>query len=59
MNPETNQTPDSQERESPYEINPGDVVFVSRNLKNADGTPQLDDEGNQVKKLEDGWYYEA
>ncbi len=55
MNPETNQTPDSQERESPYEINPSDVVFVSRNLKNADGTPQLDDEGNQVKKLEDGW----
>jgi hypothetical protein len=44
-----------QEHETRFEINTGDVVFVSRNLKNEDGTPQLDAEGKQSKALEDGW----
>ena len=44
-----------QEHETRFEINTGDVVFVSRNLKNEDGTPQLNAEGKQSKALEDGW----
>lgn len=40
-----------QEHETRFEINTGDVVFVSRNLKNEDGTPQLDAEESNQKRL--------
>lgn len=55
MSPE-NQSPDQKaEFEEHYEINPGDIVVVSRNLKNPDGTPRLGEDGKQMTELEDGW----
>lgn len=53
MNIETSSP--QHEHEIDREIKPGDVLFVSRNLKNEEGMPLLDDEGKQQTKLEDGW----
>lgn len=57
MSPEQSKpTPANKaEHETPFETKVGDVLFVSRNLKDEKGAPLLDAEGKRMTALEDGW----
>lgn len=55
MNQENFPENSQQEREQPFEVNTGDIVYVERNQRDEHGNILRDKEGNPVTTLADGW----
>lgn len=55
MNPEASPPVHNSEHEETFEIHKGDVLFVKRNRRGADGKVLFDEEGKALTDFEDGW----